>query len=155
VFISALPHSLLARGWASIDLTSPFAQLALALNLSWLSWVLYADAIVSPGGSAPTFTATISREAYGMAKNKIIPAAIARIDPRSGVPRRALLLNFVIAIIFLFLLPSWHSIVAATSELGLFAYSMTAISQQAFRRADPPARPTGSRAPRPSPPPAS
>jgi amino acid transporter len=28
----------------------------------WLSWLLYADAIVSPGGSALTFTATISRE---------------------------------------------------------------------------------------------
>jgi amino acid transporter len=137
VFIAVLPHSFLAHGWAGVNLTSPFAQLALALNLTWLSWVLYADAIVSPGGSALTFTATISREAYGMAKNRIIPAAIARIDRRSGVPRRALILNFVIGVAFLLLLPSWHSIVAATSELGLFAYSITAISQQAFRRADP------------------
>jgi amino acid transporter len=137
VFIAVLPHSFVAHGWAGVNLTSPFAQLALALNLSWLSWLLYADAIVSPGGSALTFTATISREAYGMAKNRIIPAAIARIDRRSGVPRRALILNFVIGVVFLLLLPSWHSIVAATSELGLFAYSMTAISQQAFRRADP------------------
>jgi amino acid transporter len=137
VFIAVLPHSFLAHGWAGVNLTSPFAQLALALNLSWLSWVLYADAIVSPGGSALTFTATISREAYGMAKNRIIPAAIARIDRRSGVPRRALILNFVIGVVFLLLLPSWHSIVAATSELGLFAYSITAVSQQAFRRADP------------------
>jgi amino acid transporter len=137
VFIAVLPRSFLAHGWAGVNLTSPFAQLAMALNLSWLSWLLYADAIVSPGGSALTFTATISREAYGMAKNRIIPAAIARIDLRSGVPRRALILNFVIGVVFLLLLPSWHSIVAATSELGLFAYSMTAISQQAFRRADP------------------
>jgi amino acid transporter len=137
VFIAVLPHSFLAHGWARVNLTSPFAQLALALNLTWLSWVLYADAIISPGGSALTFTATIGREAYGMAKNKIIPAGIARIHRRSGVPRRALVLNFVIGAVFLLLLPSWHSIVAATSELGLFAYSMTAISQQAFRRADP------------------
>src|SRR5579875_2609792 len=137
VFIAVLPYSMLAHGWAGINLTSPFAQLALSLNLTWLSWVLYADAIVSPGGSALTFTATISREAYGMAKNAIIPTGIARIDRRSGVPRRALVLNFVIGLVFLLLLPSWHSIVAATSELGLFAYSMTAISQQAFRRYDP------------------
>jgi amino acid transporter len=137
VFIAVLPQSFLAHGWAGLNLASPFAQLALALNLTWLSWVLYADAIVSPAGSALTFTATISREAYGMAKNGIIPAGIARVDRRSGVPRRALVLNFVIGVVFLLLLPSWHSIVAATSELGLFAYSMTAISQQAFRRADP------------------
>jgi amino acid transporter len=46
-------------------------------------------------------------------------------------------LNFLIGLAFLLPFQSWHSIVAATSELGLFAYSITAVAQAAFRRAEP------------------
>ena len=34
--------------------SSPFAQLALALSLKWLAFLLYADAFVSPSGTAPS-----------------------------------------------------------------------------------------------------
>ena len=137
VFIGVMPAHELVRGWSGINLSSPFAQLAVMVNLTWLSWVLYADAIVSPSGSALTFTATSARESYAMAKNRFLPAAAAKVDRRWGVPHRALLINFVIGLAFLLPFQSWHSIVAATSELGLFAYSITAVAQAAFRRADP------------------
>jgi amino acid transporter len=136
-FVGVMPGHELVHGWRGIDLSSPFAQLAVMLNLSWLSWVLYADAIVSPSGSALTFTATTARESYAMAKNGFLPAAVARVDRRWGVPHRALLINFLIGLAFLLPFQSWHSIVAATSELGLFAYSITAVAQAAFRRAEP------------------
>jgi amino acid transporter len=137
VFIGVMPGHELIHGWSGINLSSPFAQLALMLNLTWLSWVLYADAIVSPAGSALTFTATTARETFALSKNGFLPAAAGRVNRRWGVPRRALLINFVIGLAFLLPFQSWHSIVAATSELGLFAYSGTAIAQAGFRRADP------------------
>jgi amino acid transporter len=137
VFIGVMPGHELVRGWNGVNFDSPFAQLAVTVNLSWLSWVLYADAIVSPGGSALTFTAATGRESYAMGKNRFLPAAIAKVDPRSGVPRRALLANFVIGMAFLLPLPSWQSIVAATSVLALFAYSASSIAQAVFDRADP------------------
>ncbi|HZU56446.1 MAG TPA: APC family permease [Actinocrinis sp.] len=136
-FIAAVPGSHLAHGWGGIDFTSPFAQLAVVLNLGWLSWVLYGDAIVSPSGSALVFTAAISREARAMGKNESIPRWFAAIHPGSGVPRRALLLNFVLGAAFLLLLPSWHDIIKATSELGLFVYSITMVCQAALRIAEP------------------
>jgi amino acid transporter len=136
-FIGVMPARELVHGWSGINLSSPFAQIAVMLNLTWLSWVLYADAIVSPSGSALTFTATTARESYAMAKNRFLPAAVARVDRRWGVPHRALVLNFLIGLAFLLPFQSWHSIVAATSELGLFAYSITAVAQTAFRRAEP------------------
>src|SRR5581483_272835 len=105
--------------------------------LGWLSWVLYGDAILSPSGSALVFTAAISREARAMGKNESIPRWFAHVHRGSGVPRRALLLNFVLGAIFLLLLPSWHSIIAATSELGLFVYSITMVCQAAFRVVEP------------------
>jgi amino acid transporter len=69
-----------------------------------------------------------------MAKNRFLPQAAAKVDERSGVPRRALLINFVIGLAFLLPLHSWQSIVAATSELALIAYALPSISSIAFRR---------------------
>ncbi len=137
VFIGVMPGHELIHGWSGVSLSSPFAQLAVMLNLSWLSWVLYADAIASPAGSALTFTATTARESYAMAKNRFLPAAAGKVHERSGVPRRAMLINYVIGLAFLLPFQSWHSIVAATSVLGLFAYSISAVAQSAFRRAEP------------------
>jgi amino acid transporter len=136
-FLSAVPDSQLAHGWHGVNFDSPYAQLATVLGLGWLSTLLYVDAVVSPGGSALVFTAEISRESYAMGKNRFFPEAIAKIHSGSGVPRRAMLLNFVIGLAFLLPFRSWQSIVAATSELGLFAYSISAISEAAFRRSRP------------------
>lgn len=124
-------------GWAGINLSSPYAQLAVMLNLSWFSWVLYADSIVSPGGSALVFTAATSREVYSLSRNRFLPEWFAQVDGRSGVPRRALVANFAVGLVFLLTLHSWHKIIAATSILGLFAYSISAISVAGFARAEP------------------
>lgn len=137
-FLSATPDSALSHGgWQGVNFDSPYAQLATLLGFGWLSTLLYVDAVVSPGGSALVFTAETSRESYAMGKNKFFPAAVAKIHAGSGVPRRALLLNFIIGLAFLLPFRSWQSIVAATSELGLFAYSISAISESAFRKSRP------------------
>jgi amino acid transporter len=136
-FLGAVPGADLVHGWQGIDFNSPFAQLATSLNLTWLSWVLYADAIVSPAGSAMVFTAETSREVYGLGRNRLLPRSFAALHPGSGVPRRALLLNFVVGAAFLLPFGNWQSIVAATSVLGLFAYSISLVAEAAVRRADP------------------
>jgi amino acid transporter len=137
-FLGATPRSALAHGgWSGVNFDSPYAQIAAVLGIGWLSTLLYVDAVVSPGGSALVFTAETSRESYAMGKNKFFPMAIAKVHDGSGVPRRALMLNFVIGLAFLLPFRSWQSIVAATSELGLFAYSISAISESAFRKSRP------------------
>jgi amino acid transporter len=134
VFIGAMPGADLVKGWHGVNLSSPYAQLAVSLNLSWLSWVLYADAIGSPAGSALAFTASASRESFAMAKNGFLPQVAARVNRRSGIPRRALVINFVIGLLFLLPLHSWQQIVAATGVLGLMAYALPAVSAVAFAR---------------------
>jgi amino acid transporter len=134
VFIGAVPGKDLIHGWSGVDFSSPYAELAVAVNLTWLSWVLYADAIASPGGSALSFTATTSREAYAMSKNGFLPAAFAVVSGRSGIPRRALVINFVLGVLFLLPFGSWQQIVAATSVLGLIAYALPSVSAVVFER---------------------
>lgn len=116
-----------------MNFSSPFAQLALLLNLTWLSWLIYADALISPAGSSFVYTASNSRIVYGLARNKFFPAFFARIHPRFGIPTRALILNFVIGLLFLLPLKSWHSIIATTGSLGIFTYAAGSISVMVYR----------------------
>src|SRR5260370_28683189 len=68
-FIGAVSPDHLHEGWAGLEYSSPFAQLALALNLNWLAIMLYADAFVSPSGTGTTYTATTARMIYAMERN--------------------------------------------------------------------------------------
>lgn len=66
-YIGAVPPDLLAKaGWHGIDFRSPFAELAIIVNLHWLAMLLYIDAFVSPSGTGITYTATTARMVYGM-----------------------------------------------------------------------------------------
>ncbi|MDE1899960.1 MAG: APC family permease, partial [Xanthomonadaceae bacterium] len=54
-YLGAVPPDLLARaGWHGINFSSPFAELAVIVNLNWLAILLYADAFVSPSGTGMT-----------------------------------------------------------------------------------------------------
>ena len=134
-FTGAVPSSLLARaGWHGVNYSSPFAQLALTLNLVWLTWLIYADAIISPAGSSFVYTASNSRVAYGLAKNGFFPQFLAKLHPRFGVPTRALILNFLVGLLFLIPLKSWHSIIGITGTLGIFTYAAGSVSVLVYRR---------------------
>ena len=77
VFIGALPHGALAHGWENVSFTGifgPFAGLAKGLGLAWLAYILYADAIIAPAGSALIYTTTTSRITFGMSKNGDVPS---------------------------------------------------------------------------------
>jgi amino acid transporter len=72
-----------------------------------------------------------------MEKNRFLPETAARVHQGSGIPRRALVINFVIGLAFLLPRHSWQSIVAATSALSLIAYALPAIAAVAFQHAAP------------------
>ncbi|MGN6742197.1 MAG: APC family permease [Amnibacterium sp.] len=132
-FIFGVPQHLLGKGWVGINFDSPFAQLAMLLGMTWLYWILIADSMVSPSGSGIVFTASNARNVFGLAKNRFFPARLAKVHEASGVPRRALLLNFVVGILFLLPLPSWHQIIGVTGTLIAFTFSIGSISVIAFR----------------------
>lgn len=133
-FIFGLPQHLLGSGWSGINFNSPFAQLAMLLGMTWLYWILIVDSMVSPSGAGIVFTASNARNMFGLAKNRFFPAWFAKVHPGSGVPRRALLTNFVIGILFLLPLPSWHAIIGVTGTLIAFTFSIGSVSLIAFRR---------------------
>ncbi|MFI9778545.1 APC family permease [Streptomyces sp. NPDC051956] len=135
-FLYTVPDSLLAHGWQGVNFDSPFGQLALVLNLHWLATLLYADAVVSPGGSAYVGVAIDARHTYALAKNGLVPRFFMRIDPRSGIARRALVLNLVVIILFMLPFGGWQDIVSVMGDMYLLIYAASAVAVASFRAHD-------------------
>lgn len=136
-FLVAIPHSLLGHGWNGISFTSPFGQLALLVNLGWLSSLLYVDAVISPSGSEFVGTAEGARQTYALSKNGLLPKYFLSVPGASGVPRRALLLNFILGLLVLIPLHSWITLVTYLSDVFVLSYAVSAIAAGTFRSAAP------------------
>src|SRR5579871_3716139 len=134
-YLGVVPRALLAKvGWHGLDFSSPFAQLALILNLNWLAVLLYVDAFVSPSGTGITYTASTARLVYGMERNGTLPAVLGRVHPVYGVPRPALWFNLVVSFIFLFFFRGWGTLAAVISVVIVISYLIGPVSSLALRR---------------------
>lgn len=131
-FLFTVPESLLGHGWHGVDFDSPFGQLALLLNLHWLSALLYADAVVSPGGSAYVGVALDARHTYALAKNGTLPRWFMAVEARSGIPRRALVLNLLVIVVFLLPFGGWQDIVSVMGDMYLLIYAASAVAAAVF-----------------------
>ncbi|MGV8960470.1 MAG: APC family permease [Stenotrophomonas sp.] len=137
-YLGAVPPQMLDKaGWHGIDFRSPFAQLALLLNLHWLAVLLYVDAFVSPSGTGMTYTATTARMIYAMQQNGTAPAVFGRIHARSGVPRPAMWLNLAVSFLFLFFFRGWGTLAAVISVATVISYMTGPISAMSLRRTAP------------------
>ena len=137
-YIGSVPPDLLAKvGWKGIDFRSPFAELALLVNLNWLAILLYADAFVSPSGTGITYTATTARMIYGMERNGTMPKLLGRLHPVWGVPRPAMWFNLVVSYIFLFFFRGWGTLAAVISVATIISYMTGPVSAMTLRRTAP------------------
>jgi amino acid transporter len=136
-FLGAVAPEHLGEGWAALKYSSPFAQLALALNLNWLAVMLYADAFVSPSGTGITYTATTSRMIYGIQRNGTLPAILGKVDPRSGVPRPAMWFNLAVSFIFLYKFPGWDMLAEVISVATIITYLVGPVAVMVLRRTAP------------------
>jgi amino acid transporter len=137
VFIAAVPHSALAKGWANLSYTSPFAQVATIIGLGWLAAILYADAVLSPSGTGLVYLSSGGRVVLGSARNKYLGRTFAGISERFGVPVWAMGITVIFSIIFLLPFPSWQSLVGVISSATAFTYVMGPVSLSVFRKFHP------------------
>ena len=136
-FLGAVPPEHLTEGWAALEYSSPFAQLALALNLNWLALLLYADAFVSPSGTGTTYTATTARMIYAMERSATIPKVFGRVHPVFGIPRPAMWFNLLVSFVFLFFFRGWGKLAAVISVATIITYLVVPISVMVLRRTAP------------------
>jgi amino acid transporter len=136
-FLGSVSPEHLGEGWAALEYSSPFAQLALALNLNWLAILLYADAFVSPSGTGSTYTATTARMIYAMERSGTIPEVFGRVHPRYGIPRPAMWFNLLVSFVFLFFFRGWGKLAAVISVATIITYLVVPISVMVLRRTAP------------------
>nr|WP_255779233.1 APC family permease [Mycetohabitans sp. B5] len=133
-YIGAIKPADIIKGWDKLNFSSPFAELALVLNLNWLAMLLYVDAFVSPSGTGTTYMATTTRMIYAMERNNTLPKIFSSVHPLYGVPRPAMWFNLIVSFIFLFFFRGWSSLAAVISVATVISYLTGPISLMALRR---------------------
>ncbi len=136
-WIVAMPASALAKGWAGINFSSPFANLVATVGFGWWAAILFADAIWSPSGTGNVYTASTSRVMLALSRNHYFPRAFLKINPKSGVPVIALLATVILGLVFLLPFPSWAALVGVVSSATVFTYIAGPVSIAVFRKTMP------------------
>ncbi|MCL8024666.1 APC family permease [Nocardioides bruguierae] len=137
-FIGALDPSTLADSgsWADLSFANdfgPLAAVATALGLAWLAFLLYADAIISPGDTGLIYTTVTARITYAMARNGNAPRTLARTTER-GVPMVGLVIAFVVGLIALLPFPSWQQLVGFITSATVLSFASGPLVHAALRK---------------------
>ena len=70
----------LAKGWSALSYASPYANLAFALNLSWVGIILFGDAIISPFVTGLVYAAGTPRGIMAFSRNGYFPQKFHAIN---------------------------------------------------------------------------
>ncbi|KLU64237.1 MULTISPECIES: APC family permease [Desulfosporosinus] len=136
-FVGSLTPAMLSKGWSSLSLDAPFAQLAAAVNIGWLAIVLQADAMISPAGTGLVYTASTARGIYAMAENGYMPKLFSKIHPKWRIPVNALYFNLIVGLLTLLPFSSWNKIIAFVSVTGVISYLLGPVATSVLRRTAP------------------
>lgn len=140
-FIGSLDPSELKNGWAKVESAhglGPLAALSASLGISWLTAVIYGGALIGPAGGALVATGSNARLAYGLARNRFLPALFEKLSNR-GIPVSALGLNFIIGFALIIAL-SFKNIVTINSAAIVLSFSIGPVAVLALRRQVPDAK---------------
>lgn len=138
-FIGSLNPADIAKNWnnpIAKGAFGPYATLASGVGATWLAYLLYADAFVSPAGTGLLYLGTTSRLSYAMGHAGDIPKSLGKISLR-GVPLWSILLAFVIGELAFLPFPSWQSLVGLVTSATAIMYGFAPVSLATLRRNDP------------------
>jgi amino acid transporter len=136
VFVGGIPTNMLSGGWGHVGdhFSLPFKDIAAVLGFGWLASVITVDAIISPSGTANIYLSATSRVIFGWARNGTLFKIFGKVDEKSGIPRPALWLAFIMSIFWTLPFPSWGQLVSVVSAATVLTYIVGPISAQAFRK---------------------
>ncbi len=138
-FLGAIPGEQLVNGWAGIDklYSLPYRDIALALGLGWLAFLVVADAVVSPSGTGNIYMNATPRVMYGWARSGGFFSSLTKIDARSGIPRRALWASFGLSLFWTLPFPSWEKLIGVVSAALVLSYAVAPLAVAALRHSAP------------------
>src|SRR5579885_176273 len=141
-FITALDPRDISAGWQQLHFTGmfgPLAAIAIGVGALWWAVVLYADAFVSPLGTAFIYVTACPRIIMAAGEMGGAPQSVVRLN-RHGVPWIGLVVTYVVGVIFFFSFPSSQKLVSADSLILVLAYSLAPVTLLHLRATLPAAR---------------
>ncbi|MDP8002709.1 MAG: APC family permease [Caldisphaera sp.] len=99
--------------------------------------ILLIDAAISPAGTLAVYVGSSARNIYGMARVEYIPKFLSGLHKRFRTPWIAILLTFVLAVIFMLPIPSWYFVVSLSSLLTVYNYLTVGITNHALKNLAP------------------
>jgi amino acid transporter len=141
-FTAALDPALLSKGWSAVafkgtgEIFGPFAGLAVSLGLGWLAFLLYTDAVISPGGTGLLYVGTSSRLTFALGRDRYIPEVFSLLTTR-GVPLIAIAFSFLCGMLVFLPFPGWQQLVGFISSATVIAYAMAPLALGSLRRQEP------------------
>jgi amino acid transporter len=138
-FLGSIPAEHLADGWSGIatQYSLPYRDIAIALGLGWLAWMVIADAIVSPSGTGNIYMNATPRVLYGWARSGGFFKSMTSVDAKSGIPRKALWASFAMSVFWTMPFPSWEKLIGVVSAALVLSYAVAPVSVAALRRSAP------------------
>jgi amino acid transporter len=138
-FVGGIPSATLAGGWQGVAhaFSLPYRDIALALGVGWLAYMVVADAMISPSGCGNIYMNATPRVVYGWAKTGTFFRVFTRIDEASGIPRAGLWLTFGLAVFWTLPFPSWDALIDTVSAALVLSYAVAPVSVAALRRSAP------------------
>ena len=135
-FLGGVPTEMLANGWAGVtkELALPYRDIALALGVGWLAYLVVADAVISPSGCGNIYMNATPRVIYGWAQTGTFFKVFTRIDEKSGIPRPALWLTFGLSVFWTLPFPSWEALINVVSAALVLSYAVAPVCVAALRR---------------------
>jgi len=138
-FLVSMPPSEIAHGWANLTFPGvfgPFAAIAGLLGIGWLAVLIYADALISPGGTALVYATSAARAVVANGEVGAGPRFFTRIT-QGGVPWVGVLVAYVIGCLYFLPFPSWQKMVGFITTISVITYGIGPIVLLQLRRSVP------------------
>jgi amino acid transporter len=138
-FVGGLHPEDYTNGWANLSFpqdAGPFAGLAAAAGLGWLAFLLYIDALISPGGTGLIYVGASSRLSFALGRNHYIPHQFGYLT-EGGVPIVSIIFSFIIGCIAFLPFPAWSALVEFITSATVMGYAAVPLAMGAMRRQEP------------------
>lgn len=138
-FVGALSPQDLAQGWNKLSFigdNGPFAGILAAFGVAWLVMIIYADAVVSPFGTAFIYTAATARVNYAMCQTGFFPDGLKKLN-KHGVPVRSMIMNYIVGLLLFLPFPGWQSMVGFIVSCFVISHSIGPLALITLRKLRP------------------
>jgi len=138
-FATSFDPGALSKGWSNLSFTGsfgPYAAIAGAAGLGVVAFVLYVDAVVSPGGTGLLYVGSSARMSFGMARSKYIPGQFEGLSAQH-VPLLSLVFAMVLGFIFFLPFPTWQGLISIITGATVLSYGLQPLALSALRRQAP------------------